>query len=237
MGAQLAFTTDGFTAVSVPLQMVIMYAYNLRNNPSLSIGGGLIAGAPGWILSDHYDIQAKISESDVAVLQKLDRKPRSNQERLMLQELLRDRFNLKLHFEGKETSAYSLVVMKNGPKNLKSEPDSALAGFDRTRDHLSFLASAISELVEILTQEMMRPVLDETNLKGKYDFSLAWSLDAERNAARGETGSREADASRADSSGPSIVTALQEQLGMKLLATKTSVESPIIDSVERPSPN
>jgi uncharacterized protein (TIGR03435 family) len=236
VGARARFTSDGFMATSVPLQMVIVLAYGLDHDPNLTIGGDLIPGGPSWILSSQYDIQAKISESDIAVLQKLDNKQRIPQERLMLQSLLRDCFNLKMHFESKEVPGYSLVVLKSGPKNVKKVPEDTLGGFDRATGHLIFHASTMADFVQMLGQETKRPVLDKTALAGKYAFALTWSRDSDLISSGGAADDH-GNASDPDSSGPSIFTAIQEQLGMKLVGIKTSVESPVIDQVDRPSPN
>jgi uncharacterized protein (TIGR03435 family) len=224
-GASLRFTADGFNATDATLQMMIIFAYGLTRDPSLMVGDRLIPGGASWIHSDGYNVRAKIADSDLAVLQKLDKKQQLAQKKLMLQALLADRFKLKVHFENKEFPAYALVIAKNGPKNLKKENDDVAQKFDRTRTHLDFHASNVGDLAQILTLDLGRPVLDKTGLVGKYDFTLGWELEPDQGGPL------------VDLPGAPIFTAIQEQLGLKLEATRTPVESPVIDHVERPSEN
>lgn len=154
--------------------------------------------------------------------------------RLMLQTLLADRFNLKVHSETRDAPAYDLVIASRGPKNMKTEPDSETRHLDwRGRTHLTAHALSLADLAKpILTAQMGCPVEDKTGLSGKYDFTLDWSVDSMAIAGP------ESDSGPApEPSGPSIFTALQEQLGLRLKPTKTPMESIVIDHIERPSEN
>jgi uncharacterized protein (TIGR03435 family) len=218
------------------LYVVLVFAYDLHD-PTLTghePGGHLsrIPGAPEWAYSDFYDIAAKVSESDIAALKGLNLEERNSRMRAMLQTLLADRFNLKVHTEVRSAPSYDLVVASRGPKNMKQEPDSETRHLDWTgRTHIRAHAFAIAGLAKpILTARMGCPVTDKTGLTGKYDFTLDWSEDAVP-----FTGPEGVVAP--DPSGPSIFTALQEQLGLKLVSTKAPIESIVIDHIERPSEN
>jgi uncharacterized protein (TIGR03435 family) len=107
----LQFTPDGFTAMNIPLKLLIREAYGVEE--------AQISGAPAWVNSQGYDIQAKVEGPDVDELRKLT----IDQRRLMFQPLLADRFKLKVHRETKELLVYELVIAKNGPKLKEAKGD------------------------------------------------------------------------------------------------------------------
>jgi uncharacterized protein (TIGR03435 family) len=172
----------------------------------------------------------------------------------MIQSLLADRFKLRVSHETKELPVYALVVAKNGPKCQEAKPGdtypNGIKGFDGRAQgagsfragngHLTLQGYPISFLSLLLAERLDRTVLDQTGLKGKYDIALKWTPDENLAAtpsgpAGGNPG---ADAAaQPDSSGPSIFTAIQEQLGLKLESTKGPVEIIVIDHIERPSEN
>ena len=223
-GFALGFTPDGFTATNMPLQPVIVNAYNLRNQ-ELMVSGQIIPGGPSWINSDRYDIQAKMSDSDIAELQKLSVDQQLAQKRLMLQSMLADRFKLRVHRESKQAPCYALVIGKNGSKmkGVKSI-DPALPDGKLTARPGAVTAQGASlvRLVFVLTGPLHCPVQDKTGLVGKYDFTLQYSPDP---------------GSSPDDSEPSLFTAVQEQLGLRLIPTTVPVEGIVIDHVEQPSTN
>ena len=163
----------------------------------------------------------------------------------MVQELLAERFKLKLHHETKELPMYAMTVVKSGVKmtpvaavpvpadgaapakpqgsGIRGMGRGQLQGMNTTPD---LLANVLGSQPEIGG----RMVLDKTGLTGKYDFMLKWTPDA------GMAGAVDAGAVP-ESSGPSLFTALQEQLGLRLDATKGMVDTIVIDSVEMPSEN
>ena len=104
------FTPDGFSATNVPLQFFLREAYGVEDDQ--------ISGAPNWVRSDGYDIEAKVDGSDVAKLSKIS----FDQRRLMFQPLLEDRFKLKVHWEQKELPVYALVTAKSGAKLHEAKP-------------------------------------------------------------------------------------------------------------------
>jgi len=170
----------------------------------------------------------------------------------MLQALLADRFNLKVSHQTKDLPVYALVVAKSGPKLTPTEvpppaADGASAptkGFRGIRmmgpGQLSATNINIELLADILSgqPELGRLVIDETGLKGNYDWTLKWTPDQSAQMSKGaEDAHATADAPPLDSSGPSIFTALEEQLGLKLEAKKGPVETLVIESIEKASEN
>ncbi len=177
-----------------------------------------VTGGPGWVsdyASSAWDIAAK-AEGDGEITQE--------QAKQMMQTLLADRFKLTFHRETKATPVYALVVAgKGGPKLKESAPDAvsmARVGGERTTQ-LKATKWSMERFAQQLSNSAGRPVLDKTNLTGEYDFTLEW------NPAYG--------APRADPDAPSIFTALQEQLGLKLESQKAPVEVFVIDHAEKPS--
>jgi uncharacterized protein (TIGR03435 family) len=222
-------TPDGFSATSVTLQTLIRQAFGA--GLGYSFDDGRVSEAPNWLNSETYDVQAKMDSAIAEQLQKLGPDQRRLARQQMLQALLTDRLNLKIHHESKELPVYWLVTAKDGPKLQESKApdsdsnegkDSRSEGSGRAPgEPLPFHHSQIATLARFLSGQLRRPVLDKTGLTGKYDFTLQW--------ARGE--------SQTDSNGPSLFTAVQEQLGLKLEAKKSPSEIIVIDHVERPSGN
>ena len=166
-----------------------------------------ISGGPVWLDSSEYDISAK-SEGAAT----------TEQTRLMLQSLLAERFKVAQHHETKELTAYSLVVGKKGAQ-LKEVASEGL-GIGLRKSQLNGRGATIATLARVLSDRLGRPVSDQTGLKGFYDFTLTWAAE-----------------DSPDASGPSIFTAMQEQLGLKLDLSKAPVDLLVIDRAEKPSEN
>jgi bla regulator protein blaR1 len=242
---RLMYSPDGLRATNCPLQMLIHSAYQVEDNQ--------ISGAPAWLTSEKYDIEAKMDSAVAEGLKKLSDEERRTARQKMLQALLAERFNLAIHRETKELSIYALVTAKNGPKLKEAKPGDtypngikgpdgiARAGFMRMgRGELTGQGLPISALVGLLTQQLGRTVVDKTGLTAKYDFTLKWTPeDSEGGSLRGPGGAppQSDSAPAADTSAPSIFTSLQEQLGLKLESQKGPVEILVIDHVEKPSEN
>jgi uncharacterized protein (TIGR03435 family) len=226
---------DGVKFVNAPLLFLLQYAYKLN--------GGLrdrLIGAPSWISSTAFDVEAKMDEATAAKLAEMSSELRDETLRSMTQELLAGRFQLKVHHKNRELGVMALVVSKNGPK-LAPAPKREAAdpskprspddwtGLHNPRDGLmegrdapiAYLVNALSTKPEIGG----RLVIDKTGLEGTYNFDLHWSSDSGRAAEH------------SDESGPSLFTALQEQLGLKLESQKAPVDCIVIDHIEQPSPN
>lgn len=222
-------TPDGFTANGITPKFLIEFAYDLKDFQ--------VSGAPGWAESEKYDIDAKMDEATIEAFKKLTREQSVAQRRLMLQSLLAERFKLKVSHSSKEAPIYALVVAKNGPKLTQSAdsasgPAGARGQFRFAPGELNAAGMLLSNLADQLSRQVGRQVVDKTGLQGTYDFTLHWTPDRPA-AGPGGPG----DAPPPDSSGPSIFTALQEQLGLKLESQKGPVEALIIDSIEKPSAN
>jgi len=172
-----------------------------------------IFGGPGWVNSERYDVLAK-SESAVEDNQAIRRR---------LQTLLAERFQLQLHRETKDLPEYALRVGKNGTRLSAGEP-SRVEGIERSCGQMVATRATMGNLVFMLSRQLDRPVIDDTGLPGKYKFDLKWTPDA--GPCTGATDDR-----------PSLFTALQEQLGLKLESIKGPVDSLVIDSAARPSEN
>jgi len=217
-------TADGYSAKGITLKTLLMEAYGIRPDYR-------IVGAPGWSNDNRYDIEAKVDDSDVAALQKMDRTQRF----AMLQQILTERFNLKAHREDRIQPIYSLVVVKQG-RLVESLPsaDGKNSGGGITRDRsgqFTLKASnySMASLAAQLRGTVSRMVVDNTGLTGGYDVKLDWTPD--------DSVPTSASAKASVSSAPSIFTALEEQLGLKLVPTKGPVEVLVVDHVDTPSEN
>jgi uncharacterized protein (TIGR03435 family) len=224
---------DGYSANNISLSVLIHFAYNLKTDTQLT-------GLPGWADSARFDIQSKMDEETAAALKKLPRDHAIEQRRLMMQTLLADRFQLKVHQVTKELPIYALVIAKGGvklsganpndtyPNGIKAPDGTSRPGMMQMRDgELKAQAIPVSSLVYYLAANVDRIVVDNTGLTGNYDMSLRWSSDEVANAQQDPT----------TNSAPSLFTALQEQLGLKLESTKGPVDTIVVDHVAQPSEN
>jgi uncharacterized protein (TIGR03435 family) len=168
---------------------------------------------PGWIYSDRYDIVAK-EGGNVS----------NDQVLLMVQSLLEDRFKLMLHRETKELPVFALIVGKNGLK-LKKSADDARYSIRVSGDQWTVTHLDMPGLATRLSREVGRTVVDMTGVTGPFDFTLEWAHE------------HPPDANGADSGAPSLFTAVEEQLGLKLEPRKQATELLTIERVERPSEN
>jgi uncharacterized protein (TIGR03435 family) len=207
-------TADGLNFFCVSPLVVIEEAYLIRE-PSR------ILGAPDWMKSStFYDIVAKVAGEDVAAYGKLSHDDRSR----MMQSLLAERFHLKAHMEQREIPIYQMVVAKGGSKLKSATPDEAgMASVIGHGGKIKSVDMPLTSLPTFLNAEVGRPVVDKTALTGKYDFTLEYVPAAK--AATDESG------------GPSIFTALEEQLGLKLEPVKGPMNVLVIDSIEQPTAN
>lgn len=221
-GGPAVLKTSGntVTATFTTIRSLLMYAYGVSDYQIVS--GGSPRDAP-W--SDFYEIAAKtLGESA----------PNQDQLRQMLQGLLADRFQLKLHRETRELPVYNLIVGKSGSKLKESAPDTKPGGNLRQGPvtRIQFSNRPISDLVRSLNLSYSdRPVLDKTGLEGGYDFTLEFSAVSKGDLADGATPDT-------NPIGASIFRAVQEQLGLKLKPAKEPTEVLVIDYVaSHPSDN
>lgn len=202
------------------MKYLIEYAYSVTDRQLL--------GAPAWLDTARFDIDAKPE----APAGKPDPGEPENSERIrtMLRALLADRFHLQIRSEKRELPVYALVVAPGGPK-MEKNTDQPYTMTNRTNSVVratnqakwGFTKTTMSQFAadlsgQIAAADLERQVIDKTNLTGEYDFILKWTADPKFD-------------------GPSIFSAIQEQLGLKLQPDKAPVEVMVIDHVEQPSTN
>jgi uncharacterized protein (TIGR03435 family) len=201
---------------------------------------------PGWAGSEHFDIDAKIADADVEAIKELPPDERFQQYRLMVQSLLSDRFQMKVRLETRELPVYALVVAKNGAKlvpaasPVREKPQlpqlTFTAGGDLKAGSVSMPFFAVWLSGRPDTGD--RIVIDATGLKGAYDFVLKWNpVDSGAALAGANANQPPGNTPQPDEDRPSLLTALQDQLGLKLVPQKAPVEVLVIDNIEQPSPN
>jgi uncharacterized protein (TIGR03435 family) len=232
-GGVVEFDNHRLVSNSVTLYTLVKWAYGLMAGSCAFSECDYLTGGPAWIRSDEFDVQAVMPETapTYTFTQFLGRRAPLLQS--MLQNLLADRFKLELHREMKEMPVYLLTVAKDGPKLTPSKSDDkryvqvsgnpALPASDRV---MIGRKATMSDLVDLLQATRITDrtvVVDRTGIQGEFNFDVKFApID---NNAFGNTSS------------PSIFTALQEQLGLKLEAGKAPVEFLVIDHAERPTEN
>jgi uncharacterized protein (TIGR03435 family) len=237
------FTPEGVSATGVTLQSLIQEAYG--------VGDHQISEAPEWVKSEQYDIKATVDKPVADELAKLSEYQRKVATQHMLQALLEDRFKLVLQRGTKDLPVYALVIAKNGPKLQESKsgetyptgfvgPDRGGTGMMRiTMDgeigRLAGQGVSVASMAHALSQRLGCNVLDETGLRGNYDFTLQWPTTEGLSLAVNRTEDCQRRVEGSLSPGPSIFTAIQEQLGLKLEAQTAPTETLAIEHVEMPS--
>ena len=204
-------------AVYATVSDLITFAYGVH--------AAQISGAPAWVESDKFDITGK-SEGDG--------QPNPNQFKTMLQKLLADRFQLTLHRDKKQLTVYAL--RNSGPKLTLSEAASPIPNLIFRAGNWPVRNATMEEFAGVMQAHLDRPVVDQTGLKGRFDFQLRWTPDETPSASPGGPGEPPKLPERADSL-PDLFTAIQQQLGLKLESTKAQVDVLVIDKVEEPSEN
>lgn len=180
-----------------------------------------IIGGPGWVNSEHYDISAKSpagEPQDIPVT------------RLRLQALLAERFHLIAHRETRNLPEYVLVVARGGTKLIdRGGWNAERTGIQSGCGQMTGTRASMANLTVTLSRQLNRPVLDQTGLSGRYDFELQWTPDVGPCSTAVD--------STALLTAPSIFTAIEEKLGLKLDATRGPVETIVIDQAEKPDAN
>ena len=203
-------TGDRFTIRNQSVTSLMTFAYSAHPRQ--------IVGAPDWALHDRYDIEGTTDTLG---------EPSLRQQQEMVQKLLADRFQLKFHRDQRELSVYAIQIAKGGPKlkpaaNPDAEPDQEGDGHG-TEQTVTYTSASMKDFAFGELFFFDRPVVDQTGLPGKYDFSIRYTWD--------EAKSTDPNAP------PGLFTAVQEQLGLKFEPTKASVDVFVIDRVEPPSAN
>ncbi len=230
-----------FRVAGVDLKMLLTYAYRLRDEQ--------IVGGPAWISSALWEVSAKAEDSSIPATPATFDPAVPDAMAVMVQALIEDRFHLRSHREVKELPTYDLVINKGGQKIQKSSdqtrsiPEQPASNRSQSPPRgalnmsngpsgstLQGKAVPLSYLANGLAISLRRAVVDRTNLKGLYDFKLQWAQDPMMSGIN-------TPGAAVGSAGPSIFTAIQEQLGLKLQSSKGPVEVLVIDSVSKPSEN
>jgi uncharacterized protein (TIGR03435 family) len=221
-----------FTAVNAPLRFLILYAYQMQ--------GHQLIGAPEWSANERFDIVAKL-EGDPPSIVTAGPDPM----RLAMQTLLADRFGLRVRRETRDLDIYALTMARPGGqpgRGLKSSPDDCavmaarakasppppgangeppfICGQQFGRGRIRFGGYPLSLFANGLSQSVGRAVVDRTGLTGNWAFELTY-----------------ADEPAPNSDAPSLFTAIQEELGLKLEPAKGPVDVLVVDNVQRPTPD
>ena len=235
-------STGGRLSANFPLLTYISFAYKLSTIPEQY--QALVARLPKWVAEDSFDIQAKASDSD----------PTKDQMRLMMQDLLAERFKLAVRLETQEAPVFTLVLAKPGNLGPKLRPHSEGPPCDAppppgvfpptchpvgmkggngrtTAASRDITIPQMAEVLPLMDTQLGRPVVDQTGLSGTFDFTLDWAREIGRISQGVVT------TVPADPQGPSFQQALREQLGLKLESTKAPLQILVIDHIERPSEN
>ena len=161
---------------------------------------------------------------------------RPEQLRPMLKALLEERFQLKYHQETKELPVYSLVVAKGGSKLKPSESKQPGPQMRMGRGQVNAKGANLAMIARMISQQMGRDVIDKTGLTGTHDLNLEWTPEPGQGGGPGGPPPPGA-LPPADSHGPTLVTALQEQLGLRLESTKGPLMIIVVDSIAKPTEN
>jgi uncharacterized protein (TIGR03435 family) len=207
-----------WVATNYTLKALIALAYDL--NPRT------ISGGPGWMDTQQFNIEA-VTPGDV--------RPVRLEQMRMLRALLVERFGLKFHRQEKEFAIYALSVAKGGPKlQAAAKPDDppVLVGVVYPgKIEVPAKSVTMDDFVAMLQRATLdRPTVNRTGLTGKYDFDLSWAPDETQYGGQ-------VPVAGDDAPSPPLFTAMQEQLGLKLEATRGVVSAMVVDEAERPSAN
>jgi len=219
------------------IRMQSAHQFEARNHALLTliaaaytVSPKAISGGPAWVESEHFDILAK-APGEV--------RPNLDEQMAMLRALLADRFKLTFHREQKEMPYYALTVAKSGPKLKESSPDDSPEG----SPPLIFVIypqlvklpgrnATMAELAAVMQRAALdRPVIDRTGISGRYDFDLEWTPD------ESQFGGALGKGPSTDDAKPGLFAAIQQQLGLRLEATKGLIDVLVIDQAARPSEN
>ena len=215
-GVDIDRDLNTYAGTNVSLANLIHDAYNIQAD--------LISGGPKWVESSRFDVRAKVVDADAAELKNQSRDDR----RRMLQVLLAERFHLQVHTEVKTLPVYELVVAKGGSKLSEIAPgheDDSFHGVSPGSTSVSngqmiSVYRTMVNLADTLSGQVHRTVIDKTGLPGHYNFELSWT--------------REDGPVPENATAPPLFTAVEEQLGLKLVPGKGPVTTLVIDRVDLP---
>lgn len=239
-----------YTVINETLRLIIINAYGLQESQ--------LVGLPDWASSERFDIVAKAEVGDQSPMPVVQS---------MVRSLLQERFKLAAHWESRDAPIYALVLARgdgklgpaikpsttdcaavaaarggnppSGPPPLPAPGERPVCGARIGFGEIAVGSRPLSELVVLLAQTTRRAVIDRTRLNGNFDYYMKWTPDnlPPRPAGTPADQPLRINGLDIDPNGPSIFTALQEQLGLKLDSTRGPVDHLVIDHVERPSPD
>jgi uncharacterized protein (TIGR03435 family) len=213
-----------FRTRNTSLTQLLTFAFKLHRKQ--------VSGLPGWAETEHFDIQAPLPGEGA---------PNEVQLRTMMQNLIKDRFGLTYHKEKRELSVYAINVGKGGPtgiKMVKNDSQGTLPGFgSQGPGGLRARNATMSDFASFLQFRVLdRPVIDQSGVTDRFDFQLNFKPD-EFQYPDAPAGQRSAAPAGGADARADLFTAFQEQLGMKLEATKAPADVMVIDKVAKPSEN
>jgi uncharacterized protein (TIGR03435 family) len=221
-GMSIKFLPGGFfIARNVSLRVLIKIAYDLDDEQ--------LSGGPTWTAFKRFDVDAKpdapANDANMTTTQ------RQQYRQALLQSLLRDRFQLTLRSDTKEMPVYLLEVGKGGAKLKNSQGAPVGSPIKSGAGSIVGTGASMADLANDLKERVGsgHPVEDATGLAGRYDFKLEWTPDALSTTA--------ATAPANGDSGPDLFTAIQQQLGLKLEASKRAAPYEVIENVQLPAEN
>jgi len=221
-GKAYLFRGRQFTTLNTTLVDLIAFAYNIHAKQ--------IMGGPGWMESEKFDLAAQPNAEG---------QPNDKQLKAMVQELLAERFKLVFHRDKKELGVYAITIGKGGPKLNKSEGNpNGLPGLGfRALGNMFATNATIGDLAGVMQGNVLdRPVIDQTGITGRFDFTLLWTPDEFQFQFQG-MGAKVPPPANNAAAPPDLFTAMQEQLGLKLESTKAPAEVFVIDGVAKPTDN
>jgi uncharacterized protein (TIGR03435 family) len=209
------FSNGQFRTTNIPLRLLMRQAFQRMQTDE-------IEGGPAWLDTDRWDITAKAESPAASMLP-------------MIRTLLAERFKLTTHHETKERPVYALVMARrDGRLGPSLHPSTGQGQNRQLAGAFTARATPFKLLVDVLAAAVQQRVIDRTGLSGTYDIDLHWTPAA--TPLQSDSPSSAA-AAATPSDAPSIFTAVQEQLGLKLDSTRAPVDVLVIDQVERPTEN
>jgi uncharacterized protein (TIGR03435 family) len=215
------FRTNGRHVVAYNLSVgeLIAYAYGLHAKQ--------IVDGPSLLLATHFDIDG---------VPDIEGHPNLKQSRLMFQKLLVSRFKLAFHYDSRELPAYAIQTAKGGPKLALTthKPGDSTNFSYNCQVVLTVRNASVADVAKGMQEVFMdKPVVDQTGLHDRYDFDLKWTPDESQSYCPSDLARARDD----PNAPPSLYTAIQEQLGLRLISTRAPIQVMVIDHVDRPSEN
>jgi uncharacterized protein (TIGR03435 family) len=221
-GKNIGFRGREFRARNFNVNDLIGFAYGLHMKQ--------IVNAPEWFNTELFDISG---------VPDVEGQPSPEQLNMLMENLLTDRFQLKFHYEKRELPVFALTVKGTPKMTVSTAPAEAGTGFGfRRLGDLNVRNMTMADFAKWMQRSVTdRPIVDQTGLKDRYDFTLKWTPDDSQFAQFRSTGSLPQTNPEDPNAPPSLYTALQEQLGLRMEPTKAMDEVMVIDSVQKPSEN